>query len=170
MSPQHRLTLAHRPDSLGLTYRRVKLAAGDTAYIDEGNGPPILLLHGAPLSSLGFFHLVAALRSEYRLPATDFPGFGDSDAAPDFAGTLASYSDFVVDFWRALDLRGLTVFVNDSSGPIGIAAAAALADRVDVALQRLTPAERAALVVDYRFGAPPVAGGRASCRRRRSRS
>ena len=41
-------------NTFGLTVRRVHVSCGELAYVDEGNGPPILLLHGAPFTSLGF--------------------------------------------------------------------------------------------------------------------
>ena len=119
-----------RSDTLDFTVRRVALPSADTAYIDEGCGRPILLLHGAPLTSLGFAKVVEGLRQHCRVLAPDFPGFGCSTVRPGFKNTLREYARFVVDFCEALDLRDLTIFVNDSSGPIGLAAAAELGPQV----------------------------------------
>jgi pimeloyl-ACP methyl ester carboxylesterase len=43
-----------------------------------------------------------------------------------FSGTLDEYASFVVDFCRTLELHNLVMYVNDSSGCIGIAAATRL--------------------------------------------
>lgn len=67
--------------SLGLRIRRVATPSGDIAFVDEGEGPPVLLLHGAPLTSLGFVRVVRELRTQQRVIAPDLPGFGRSRAA-----------------------------------------------------------------------------------------
>jgi haloalkane dehalogenase len=115
---------------LGLTLRSVSLDSGKISYVDEGAGPPIVLLHGAPLTGLGFFRVIRELKGRYRVIAPDLPGFGYSTRALHFDGTLSSYARCVEEFCRALDLKGFYVYLNDSSGCIGFAALARLADRV----------------------------------------
>ncbi len=119
-----------RRDTLGLTVRQVSLTTGETTYIDEGHGPVVVLLHGAPFTSLGLFNLIHGLRGHCRVLAPDLPGFGGSTAGRQFENTLSAYSDFVVEFCRTLDLKDFTIFVNDSSGPIGLSAAVKLAPNV----------------------------------------
>jgi pimeloyl-ACP methyl ester carboxylesterase len=116
--------------AFGLTLRRVAIPSGDISYIDEGSGRPVVLLHGAPITSLGFVRVIRTLRGRCRVLAPDLPGFGDSVAAPGFPGSLASYASAVREFCAALDLRGFVVYVNDASGAFGLAAAAAMRDRV----------------------------------------
>ena len=57
-------------------------AAGVT-YLDAGKGPPVLLLHAFPLSSLMWRDQVRALRTDHRVIAPDMPGFGGT---PGFSG------------------------------------------------------------------------------------
>jgi pimeloyl-ACP methyl ester carboxylesterase len=52
-------------------------------YLDEGQGPPVLLLHGFPLSSEMYRPQVAALRSHYRFLLPDLRGFGRSPPGRD---------------------------------------------------------------------------------------
>lgn len=47
-------------------------------YLDEGHGPPILLLHAFPLSAEMFAPQRAALSARYRLITPDHRGFGAS--------------------------------------------------------------------------------------------
>lgn len=117
-------------DTLGLTIRTLSLDGHEVAFVDEGAGPPILLLHGAPLTALGFVRVIRELAKHHRVLAPDLPGFGRTPAPPDFAGRLDDYADFVVRFVRALELERLVVFVNDASGSFGLAAAARVADRI----------------------------------------
>lgn len=118
------------PGPLGLRVRTLSLSCGEIACIDEGAGPAILLLHGAPLTSLGFVRVIRALRSRYRVFAPDFPGFGGSHADPRFTGSLADHARFVEELCRTLGLRDFHVFLNDSSACVGFVGLAPLADEV----------------------------------------
>ena len=115
---------------LGLSFKSVSLDSGRIAYVDEGAGPVVVLLHGAPLTSLGFVRVIRELRSHHRVIAPDFPGFGRSTVASGFGASLADYSAFVHDFCRALDLREFYVYLNDSSACIAFPALATLRDRL----------------------------------------
>ena len=65
-----------------------RIAVGDTtlAVIDEGTGPPVLLLHGFPDSAHTWRHQIAALGAAgYRTIVPDMRGFGESDMPTDVA-------------------------------------------------------------------------------------
>ena len=66
-----------------------RIAVGDIslAVIDEGSGPPVLLLHGFPDSAHTWRHQITALTAAgYRTIAPDMRGFGESDMPTDVAG------------------------------------------------------------------------------------
>lgn len=48
-------------------------------YLDEGQGPAVLLLHAFPLSSEMYKQQIAALSDRYRVIAPDLRGFGKSE-------------------------------------------------------------------------------------------
>ena len=100
------------------------------AYVQEGQGPVVLLLHGAPMTSLAFVRVIRELRKNYRVIAPDLPGFGQSQCPPNFSGTLQDYTQFIVDFCISLDLQQTIMYVNDTSGCIGLAAAAQIRPRI----------------------------------------
>jgi pimeloyl-ACP methyl ester carboxylesterase len=52
------------------------------ACTDQGDGPPVVLLHGFPLSRRMWEAQVKAWSPNYRVIAPDFRGFGDSPTAP----------------------------------------------------------------------------------------
>lgn len=122
--------LSRAESSLGLRVRRIQVPSGEVAYIDEGEGPPVLLLHGAPFSALGFVRVIRALRTHYRVIAPDLPGFGRSRAAPAFDHTLAAYARSIEEIIRALGLERLVVFGCDASGCTALAAAARLPAKI----------------------------------------
>ncbi len=88
-------------------------------YLDEGDGPPILLLNGNPSWSFGWREVIARLRTSFRCIAPDYPGFGLSTAAPGFDLRPASQSVVIEHLVDALGLDGLTVFGYAWGGPIG---------------------------------------------------
>ena len=95
-----------RSPTLGLKVRNVSIPSGDIAYVDEGDGPPVLLIHGGPMTSLGFVRVVRALRLHHRVIAPDLPGFGQSRASANFAGSLGEYAKSISEFCGSLKLRG----------------------------------------------------------------
>jgi haloalkane dehalogenase len=92
-------------------------------YVDEGTGPPLLLLHGNPTWSFLYRRIITGLRDRYRCIAVDYPGFGLSTARPGYAFTPAEHADVVEKLVRRLDLRDTTLMVQDWGGPIGFAVA-----------------------------------------------
>ena len=58
------------------------------AYIDEGEGAPIVFAHGNPTSSYLWRNVMPACRGLGRLIACDMIGMGDSEKLPDSAPTV----------------------------------------------------------------------------------
>ena len=98
-------------------------------YVDEGNGPPLLLLHGNPTWSFLYRDVIAGLRDRFRCIAPDHPGFGLSTPPPGYGFTPAEHARMLERLMLDLDLRGITMMVQDWGGPIGFWAATRHADR-----------------------------------------
>lgn len=92
-------------------------------YIDEGEGPPLLLLHGNPTWSFLYRGLVSRLSDRFRCVAVDYPGFGLSERPAGYGYTPAEHARAVGALVRALDLEGVIIVGQDWGGPIGIACA-----------------------------------------------
>ena len=100
-------------------------------YVDEGDGAPVLLLHGEPTWSYLYRKLIPPLAEVGRVVAPDYFGFGRSDKPVDrdwysYDRHYASMERFV----EELDLRELTVVVHDWGGPIGLRFAVERPERV----------------------------------------
>jgi haloalkane dehalogenase len=89
-------------------------------YIDEGQGPTVLLLHGNPTWSYLYRNVIKELRNEYRLIALDYPGMGMSKAPSQYGFTPQEQSDAVMEFIRRMDLKKFVLVVQDWGGPIGL--------------------------------------------------
>ena len=83
-------------------------------YLDEGVGTPVLLLHGWGSSSDVYRGIINTLKDRCRLIAPDFPGCGKSDIM-DRPWTLEDYSDFVLEFLRALNIEN-PIMIGHSHG------------------------------------------------------
>ena len=88
-------------------------------HVDEGTGPPLLLLHGNPTWSFLYREVIAGLRDRFRCVAPDYPGFGLSRPAPGYGFTPAEHAEVVRRLVLELDLRDVTLMVQDWGGPIG---------------------------------------------------
>jgi haloalkane dehalogenase len=108
---------------------------GDLAYhyLDEGDGDPVILLHGNPTWSFFYRNLVLGLRDRCRAIVPDHIGCGLSDKPDDryYPYTLRRRVDDVEALLDHLDLRGnLTLVLHDWGGMIGMALASRHPERV----------------------------------------
>ncbi len=102
-------------------------------YLDEGEGPLVVMVHGNPSWSFYYRNLVLALRDRFRCIVPDHIGCGFSDKPGDerYDYTLARR---VADLERLLEHVGgsekVTLVVHDWGGMIGMAWAARHPERV----------------------------------------
>ena len=90
-------------------------------FIDEGEGLPLVFVHGNPSWSFEFRHLIRQLRSEYRCIAPDHIGFGlSSRSGRSEDHHPESHARRFAALLHHLDLREITLFMNDWGGPIGL--------------------------------------------------
>jgi pimeloyl-ACP methyl ester carboxylesterase len=92
-------------------HRFVRVAGRAVRYEDEGQGKPVLLLHGIGHSLRNWYRTMPALTAAgFRAIAIDTPGFGYSEAPEsilDEAGTTAFVEEFLDTFYLdGVDLVG----------------------------------------------------------------
>jgi pimeloyl-ACP methyl ester carboxylesterase len=104
----------------------VDLAGLRMHHVDEGAGPPVLLLHGEPSWSYLYRKMIPAIAAAgLRAVAPDLIGFGRSDkpaARGDY--TYQRHMDWLTAFVVALDLRDITLVCQDWGGLLGLRLAA----------------------------------------------
>lgn len=74
-----------------------------TAYIDEGKGQAVVLLHGWGQNKEMMVHITNHLVSGYRVVALDFPGHGESED-PKEAWGVEEYRKHLEAFFQALSI------------------------------------------------------------------
>lgn len=94
---------------------------GRMHYLDEGSGPPILMVHGNPTWSFLYRHLITQLRPNYRCIAPDHIGFGLSDKPHDWPYHPADHARNFARLCEHLKVQDSTLIMQDWGGPIGLA-------------------------------------------------
>ncbi|HEX3243609.1 MAG TPA: haloalkane dehalogenase [Solirubrobacterales bacterium] len=101
------------------------------AYLDEGEGDPIVFFHGEPTWSFLWRKVIPPVRDAgHRCIAPDYAGFGRSDKPTDIAWyTYDRHVELIAALLEELDVRNATAVVHDWGGPIGLRLAVEHRDR-----------------------------------------
>ena len=98
-------------------HRFLELDGARIHIVDAGAGETLLLLHGNPSWSFLYRKIIAALKSDFRCVAMDYPGYGMSDAPPRYGFTPREHTAVLERFVERLDLRDLTMMVAPVRSP-----------------------------------------------------
>jgi pimeloyl-ACP methyl ester carboxylesterase len=115
----------------GLRFARAHTALGEIAYVEAGEGEPLVCLHGLGGTKASFLTTLSALAEERRVIALDLPGFGDSVkpiAAPYDAPWFAQA---VVGALDSLGIERAHLAGNSMGGRVALETALLHPDRTD---------------------------------------
>lgn len=99
------------------------VGSAEIAYRTVGSGPPVLLLHGWPLSGLTYRKLVPELAQRFSCHAIDLPGAGETRWGDGHDFSFSGQAQAVERFVEALGLRGVHVIAHDTGATIARALA-----------------------------------------------
>jgi haloalkane dehalogenase len=131
-------------------------------FVDEGDGPAILLLHGNPTWCYLWRKVIRILaRERVRIIAPDLVGLGLSSKPSELAiHSLGFHSDRIASLVEALDLHDLTIAGQDWGGPIIAVMAARNSERIRAAVFANTairvPSRKPRRTPFHRFSHLPV--------------
>ncbi len=137
---------------------RIKTSGG--IYINgatAGSGPPVLLLHGAPVNLASWRKVAPALTEQYTVVVTDLRGYGDSDM-PEGGESHENYSKRVmaqdqVDVMTHLGFDRFHVVAHDRGGRVGHRLARDHPDKViSLTMMDIMPTLHLYENVDRKFG------------------
>jgi haloalkane dehalogenase len=103
------------------------------AYVDEGEGNPIVFLHGNPTSSYLWRNIFPFVKNCGRIIAPDLIGMGDSDKLIDSGPesyTFVEHASYLYELLERLDLTDATIVVHDWGSALGFNWAYLNPDRV----------------------------------------
>ncbi len=66
----------------GFRYEKVRTEGAEIHVAIAGNGPPLLLLHGNPLTHVSWHRIAPTLAKSFTVVAPDLRGYGDSSKPP----------------------------------------------------------------------------------------
>jgi len=93
------------------------------AYIDEGEGDPIVFLHGNPTSSFLWRNIMPHLEDKGRIIAPDLIGMGDSDKLPESGPDRYTFVEHSEYLFALLDHLGVhenvTLVIHDWGSALG---------------------------------------------------
>ncbi len=96
------------------TKKQVNVSGLSMAYVEEGEGDPIVLLHGNPTSSYLWRNIIPYLTSLGRCIAPDLIGMGDSEKLPDSGPesyTFVEHRKYLDAFLETLGVKENVFFV-----------------------------------------------------------
>ena len=96
----------------------VEVEGSKIHYVDEGEGDPILFLHGNPTSSYLWRNIMPHVTSAGRAVAPDLIGMGKSDK-PDIEYRFFDHVKYIDGFIDALGLKNITLVIHDWGSAIG---------------------------------------------------
>ena len=114
--------------------RYIEIKGRKMAYIDEGEGAPIVFQHGNPTSSYLWRKVMPECVGLGRLIACDLIGMGDSEKLPNSGPdryTYAEQREYLFALWEELGLkRDVVLVIHDWGSTLGFDWASQFADRV----------------------------------------
>jgi haloacetate dehalogenase len=84
--------IPHGPELMpGFTRQRIATDGAEIEVAVGGKGPPLLLLHGNPMTLVSWHKMAPSLAQSFTVVATDLRGYGDS-SKPEGGGDHSAYS------------------------------------------------------------------------------
>ncbi|HYM67512.1 MAG TPA: alpha/beta fold hydrolase [Patescibacteria group bacterium] len=99
-------------------------------YVDEGSGEPIILIHGEPTWGYLYRNFIPPLSRRFRVIVPDHMGFGKSETPQDADYTLARHAANLGALIEELDIRDITLVMQDWGGPMGMVLASRYPERI----------------------------------------
>lgn len=100
-----------------LPTRRVQLSQGTVQYLDSGDGPTLLFVHGLLVNGEMWRKVYRPLSTHYRCIVPTLPLGGHTEPMHEDADlTPPGIAQLIADFMAALDLREVTIVACDTGG------------------------------------------------------
>ncbi len=96
----------------------VDLSGVKVAYTDQGQGPPILFVHGVPTSSYLWRNVIRGLGDGFRMIAPDLMGLGDTDTPLDHRFDMGAQADKILELMDHLGIERFTLVCHDQGGAV----------------------------------------------------
>ena len=99
-------------------HRRTVSTSAEVSYVEVGDGPPALFVHGIATNAYLWHELIDQLADLRRCIAIDLPLHGRSPARPGQPLTIGAYADLLADVCESLRLAQVDLVAHDTGGAI----------------------------------------------------
>jgi len=110
--------------------RQVDVVGATANYVELGEGPPILLIHGLSGAWQSWLEQIPFFARTHRVVAVDLPGFGGSPMPP-WEISISAYGRFIRDFCERLGIERCSLVGNSMGGFIASEVAITEPERTD---------------------------------------
>jgi len=110
--------------------KKISINGHALSYLDEGQGSPVVMLHGNPTWSFYYRKLVNILQNNHRVIVPDHMGCGFSDKPQNYPYLLKTHINNTEKLLAELNIDKFSLVVHDWGGAIGMGLAARKSDRV----------------------------------------
>jgi pimeloyl-ACP methyl ester carboxylesterase len=121
------------PEWLHIDWRELRhsvdVAGSRVGYVEMGEGPPLVLVHGLSGCWQNWLENIPHLARRHRVVALDLPGFGTSPM-PDWDISIPAFGRLLRDFCEKLGIARAVIVGNSMGGFIATEVAIAEAERV----------------------------------------
>ena len=122
------------PDAMEPLKKLMDLGNYKVAYIDEGKGEPVILLHGCPFSVFEWHEVAPLLAKHFRVIAPDLLGLGDTPVRLNDDYRLTQDVQMVTELMDRLGIRSARFVGHDHGGAVIQMLMQQHPDRIDMAI------------------------------------
>ena len=98
--------------------RFVDLPSGRIAYVEQGEGPVAVFLHGVPLNGFHWRYVMAGIGDMRRCIALDLMGLGYSEISADQDVSMVAQARMLAQFLDGLGIDSVDLVGNDTGGAV----------------------------------------------------
>lgn len=110
--------------------RLVELGERYVSYLDEGQGDPVVLVHGIPTWGYLWHGVLPALTAKHRVLVPDLLGFGFSDKRDLFDRSIDRQAEMLDAWMAALEIKSAAFVAHDIGGGVALRLATLFPERV----------------------------------------
>lgn len=114
-----------------LSSHQIRAADLDLHWLEAGEGPVVLFVHGWPTSAQLWRNILPVVGRTHRAIALDLPGFGRSQKPLDRRYGFGMFEAAIDGFLDAIGVDRLSLVVHDLGGPVGLYWACRHRERVE---------------------------------------
>lgn len=114
-----------------LDHQYLRVNGHKIAYLEQGTGSPIMLVHGIPTSSLLWRNIIPSLARRHRVIAPDLLNYGKSGKPTQADVSIQAQSRMLIGFMEALGIHRVDVVAHDIGGGIAQLMAVNHPERID---------------------------------------